>query len=222
MSDISVIIRCKNEEQWIGHSIQSVIDKLDNPEIIIVNNNSTDDSMNVVKMFKKDKLLGNGGNYTNIKVYNIDNYSPGKSLNYGVQKCSNDIVLMLSAHSQIISLNFDKIKSKLNDNCVVWGRQIPVYRGKKISPRYVWSNFKDKDLVNYFCKAENRYFMHNAFCFYNKKLLLENLFDENLIGKEERYWINDRIKEGFKSYYDSEAITYHHYTDNGATWRGIG
>ena len=26
MDNISVIIRCRNEEQWIGHYIQSVID----------------------------------------------------------------------------------------------------------------------------------------------------------------------------------------------------
>ena len=43
MDNISVIIRCRNEEQWIGHSIQSVIDNFDNPEIVIIDNNSTDD-----------------------------------------------------------------------------------------------------------------------------------------------------------------------------------
>ena len=31
---ISIIIRTKNEERWIGHSIQSVIDFFSNPEII--------------------------------------------------------------------------------------------------------------------------------------------------------------------------------------------
>ena len=55
MDNISVIIRNRNEEQWIGHAIQSVIDNFDNPEIVIVNNNSTDESMNIVRMFKKVK-----------------------------------------------------------------------------------------------------------------------------------------------------------------------
>ena len=73
MDNISVIIRCRNEEQWIGHSIQSVLDTFDKPEIIVINNNSTDESMNIVKMFKKDKSLKNGGNYTDIKIYNMDN-----------------------------------------------------------------------------------------------------------------------------------------------------
>ena len=34
----SVIIRCRNEENWIGHCIQSVIDNFDDPEINVVNN----------------------------------------------------------------------------------------------------------------------------------------------------------------------------------------
>ena len=37
-SDVSVIIRTKNEERWIGHTIQSVIDQLEKPEIIVIDN----------------------------------------------------------------------------------------------------------------------------------------------------------------------------------------
>ena len=44
-TNFSVIIRSKNEERWIGHAIQSVIDNLPNNEIIIVDNNSIDKSL---------------------------------------------------------------------------------------------------------------------------------------------------------------------------------
>ena len=86
----------------------------------------------------------------------------------------------------------------------------------------MWSHFIDKDDINQFSKSENRYFLHNAFAFYKKDVLLEHPFDEHLAGKEDRYWINDKIKEGMKSYYDSDTICHHHYTTNGATWKGIG
>ena len=222
MDNISVIIRCRNEEQWVGHSIQSVIETFKKPEIIVINNNSTDESMGIVKMFKKDESLKDNGNYTDIKIYNIDGYSPGKSLNYGVTKCSNDYVLVLSAHCVLDKVNFDKIQSSLSQYCVVGGKQIPIYKGKKITPRYVWSNFIDKDDVNLYSEGEKRYFLHNAFSFYKKDLLNKYPFDEELAGKEDRYWINDMIDGGLKSYYDSDTICYHHYTTNGATWKGIG
>ena len=222
MDNISVIIRNKNEEKYIGYAIQSVIDNFDKPEIIVVDNNSTDESLGIVKLFKKDVKLADGGNYTKIKIYNIDGYSPGKSINYGVTKCSNDYVLILSAHSQIMNCEFNKIKMCLDNHCVVGGKQIPIYKGKKITPRYVWSHFIDKDDVNHFSKSEDRYFLHNAFAFYKKDVLLEHPFDEKLAGKEERYWVNDRINQGMTSYYDSDTVCHHHYTDNGATWKGIG
>ena len=223
MDNISVLIRCRNEERWIGHTIQSVIDSFDKPEIVVVNNNSTDESMSIVNMFKKDKLLmDDGGSYTDINIHNINGYSPGKSLNYGVTKCSNDYILVLSAHCVLFRQNLDRIKKQLENYCVVGGKQIPIWNGKKITPRYIWGNFKDEDSKNYFCGSENRYFLHNAFAFYKKETLIKHPFDEELTSKEERYWVNDMIDKGHKSYYDEASRCYHHYKTNGATWKGIG
>ena len=36
--NFSVVIRSRNEEAWIGHAIQSVLDHLERPEIIIIDN----------------------------------------------------------------------------------------------------------------------------------------------------------------------------------------
>ena len=108
MDNISVIIRNRNEERYIGYAIQSVLDTFKKPEIIVVDNNSTDNSMSVVNTF----------DFEDIKTYNIDSYTPGKSLNYGVTKCSNDYILILSAHSQIMNCEFEKIQDLLE--IIVW------------------------------------------------------------------------------------------------------
>ena len=55
-----------------------------------------------------------------LKLMDIDGYSPGKSLNYGVTKCSNDYILILSAHSQIMNCEFEKIKSLLDEVLCGW------------------------------------------------------------------------------------------------------
>ena len=212
MDNISVIIRNKNEERYIGYAIQSVLDNFQDPEIIVVDNNSTDNSLGIVNTF----------DFEDIKVYNIDSYTPGKSLNFGISKCSNDYILILSAHTEIVECHWGKIKRHLEDHCVVGCRQIPIWNGKKISRRYMWSNFVDEDVVNYFSENEDRYFLHNAFTFYKKETLIKYPFDEDLSGKEDRYWINDRIKDGMKFYYDSVTTCHHYYTDNGATWKGVG
>ncbi len=68
---ISVVIRTKNEERWIGHSIQSVLDQLSKPEIIIVDDNSKDETLHVVRHFLQDPLVDSSENrnYTNIKIF---------------------------------------------------------------------------------------------------------------------------------------------------------
>ena len=53
----SVIIRIRNEERYIGHAIQSCIDFVENPEIIIVNDHSTDKSLYICRLFIANKNL---------------------------------------------------------------------------------------------------------------------------------------------------------------------
>ena len=148
--NISIIIRNKNEADYIGFAIQSCIEFFNKPEIIKINNSSTDDSMDVVQNFN---------NRTEIKVKNIKSYKPGEAINKGVNLCSNDYILVLSGHTQIIDLNFDLIKSHLENHVAVFGKQIPVFRGKKISPGYIWTNFSDKEEVNKFSKIENDFYI---------------------------------------------------------------
>ena len=128
MDKLSVIIRCRNEESYIGFAIQSVIDHFDN-----------------------------------IKTIQVNEYSPGYALNQGIKLCSNDIVLILSSHSQITKVDFEKVKKDLEVNVAVFGNQTPIYKGKKITKRYIWSHFHNKLESNMYSDIEDRYFLHNAF-----------------------------------------------------------
>ena len=73
MSEISVIIRNKNEERWIGYAIQSVIDFIPNSEIIVIDNGSIDNSAKIVSHFNIDDKLKevDKSKYTNIIKKNI-------------------------------------------------------------------------------------------------------------------------------------------------------
>ena len=57
MDKISVIIRNRNESEYIGFAIQSVIDHFKDPEIIIMDNNSNDDSIEIVNLFSLKSSL---------------------------------------------------------------------------------------------------------------------------------------------------------------------
>ena len=73
-----------------------------------------------------------------------------------------------------------------------------------------------------FSTFENRYFIHNGIAIYDKKFLIKNPFNENIPGKEDRYWANKIIKIGKSFLYDPSLEVDHHYTESGNTWKGIG
>ena len=223
MEKFSVIIRNRNEEDWIGHCIQSVIENFKDPEIIIIDNGSTDQSIQIAKSFKKNKKLKDkkNVNYADIKFFKIDNYSPGKSLNYGVKKCKYENILIISAHCVITKINTNSLVKDLKKYCAIFANQFPVWRGKKITKRYIWSHYIDKRVENMFSDLENRYFIHNAACVFKKFVLKKIPFDEELTGKEDRFWAEKIVNSKLKYLYEPEFCVHHHYTSNGATWKGL-
>ena len=57
------------------------------------------------------------------------------------------------------------------------------------------SHFGNKEIENMYSDLEERYFFHNALSIINKNILLENPFDEELVGKEDRYWATKIIEK---------------------------
>jgi len=221
--DISVIIRNKNEARWIGHAIQSVVDSFVRPEIIIVDNSSADESIQIVKHFIHDPLLNKETRkYTDIKILNIKDYTPGRSINLGVQHSTRNHIMILSAHCVLKKINFKDLSNKSEKYVGIFGNQIPIWNGKKITKRYIWSHFKSEPVENMYSELEGRFFFHNAVSFFKKKNLIKDPFHDYLLGKEDRYWINERAKEGDKFLYDPNLEVEHHYTSGGNTWIGIG
>lgn len=219
---VDFVIRTKNEEHYIGQAIQSVLDHFgEKTHIVIVDNESTDNTLQNVALFPK--------RFYNIDIINLpkNSYSPGKSINLGIEKTNSNIIGILSAHCQIQKFDQSKLFSHFGrrDCFGVMGQQIPVYKGKKIHQRYIWQNFLVQDaVVNPLeLSGEDRYFFHNAFSFISKNAWNYRQFSEDLHGKEDRFWAGELIKDyNFHFVLDPELTCLHHWTPNGATWVNIG
>ena len=220
----SVVIRLKNEERHVGQVIQSCIDFLGNPEIVIVNDNSTDKSLYICRLFITNNNLEKNlnTNFCDLKIIDIENYTPGKALNLGVRNCTNDNVIILSSHCSITKFNRPKLQENLDEFRVLFGNQIPYYYGRRIQKRYIWSNFVKKEVINMWSESEGRYFFHNGASIFKREVLITNPFDEELAGKEDRYWAKDWISKNNKILYKPEFEVSHFYTSEGHTWKGIG
>ncbi len=220
---ISVIIRVRNEESWVGHTIQSVLENFYKPEIIIINNNSKDRSIEIIESFIADpELKSDSPDYTDIKIIDIEKYTPGKAINLAASKASNKYLLIISAHCVLKSIDMKKHIIDLANHVCIFGNQIPIRDGKKINKRYIWSHFVDHEVTNMYSDFENRYFLHNALAIYRKDFILKNKFDEFIKGKEDRYWAKRIVDNEYSFLYDPKLSAFHHYTPNGASWVGLG
>lgn len=222
MDNVSIVIRCHNEERWIGHTIQSCLDMIEYPEIIIVDNNSKDDSLKIARLFNHEPKLEKNRKYSKVEILNINDYTPGRALNLGIKHAKNKMILIISSHCVLEKINIDFLRSKLEKYCCIFGKQIPFYLGKRIRKNYIWSHFGDEECENMYSEQENRYFMHNALSCFSREDLIKNPFNENLQGKEDRYWAISMIDKGNKTLYSPEFACAHHYTESGNTWKGIG
>lgn len=224
MKPISIVIRSRNEENYIGYAIQSCIDHAPKgSEIIIIDNNSSDKTLDVARLFKHDSALPPNSAYVDMSIHSISEYSPGRALNLGASFASNDIVMFLSSHCSLLSLPNDAITSIEGSTVAVFGNQKPVYMGKRLKKTYLWSHFNEsEDVVDMYSDLEDRYFFHNALSLISRSALLDHPFDENLVGKEDRYWANSIINSGMHYLYKHNFSCYHYYTLHGNTWKGVG
>ena len=129
--------------------------------------------------------------------------------------------MIISSHCKII--NFDQKYSidLLKNYSAIFFKQIPVWNGRRIKPKYIWSNFKDDKSENLYSDNENRYFFHNAFSMFKRKTLIKKPFNEDLISKEDRYWANEEINNGNKILYLPKNSVEHFYTEHGSTWKNL-
>ncbi len=194
---VSIIIRTKNEERWIGPCLESIHNQTyDNFEIIIVDNKSLDKTVEKAKQFKIAKII------------NIENYLPGKALNLGIKQSKGEYIVCLSAHCIPVNSywleNLVKAIEEDNSYAGVYGRQEPMS----------FSSPSDKrDLMLVFGldrKVQMKdSFFHNANSIIRKKCWILKNFDNQITNIEDRIWAKEMLKLNYKILYEPSSRVSH-------------
>ncbi|MDA1306394.1 MAG: glycosyltransferase family 2 protein [Acidobacteria bacterium] len=194
---VSIVIRCRNEEDWIGHCLSAVFAQ-DGPvpEVILVDNRST------------DKTLAIASRFPVATVVQVDDYSPGHALNRGIEAASGDVVVLLSAHcvpknrdwlSHLVSGFGDRIAG-------VYGRQLPVAFSEPSDFRDLVVTFGPEARVQ-----ESDSFFHNANSAIRRDVWQQTPFDEDVTNIEDRLWAKQVQAQGFRIAYEPQACVFHHH-----------
>ena len=196
---ISIIIRTKNEEKWIGHCLNMVFKQnYNNIEVIIVDNVSTDNTINIANRYPIHKIIS------------INNFLPGLALNNGIRESKGEYIVCLSAHCIPKESNWlSNFIANFNNNpniAGVYGRQLPVSFTEDIDKRDLLLVFgEDRRVQIKDC------FFHNANSILPRKIWEQFPFNEEVTNIEDRVWGKAVIENKYNIIYDPTSAVYHYH-----------
>ena len=137
---ISVIIPCYNEEKTIEKIVSKILNLKDlNLEIIIVDDNSTDLSKDIIENKLKNKI--------NKLIINDRNYGKGYSIRKGFEVASGDVILIQDADLEYDPNDYEKLLKPIKDGFadVVYGSRFIGSEEKRVL--YFWHMIGNKILT---------------------------------------------------------------------------
>lgn len=203
--DISVVIRTKNEAYRLRQLLKAIeLQKEKDVEVIVVDNYSADDSVNLARHHR-------------CKVVSIspEEFTYGLSLNMGIKEATGEFIAIISGHCVpcndlwLTNLKRNFCEVSYGDVAGVYGRQLPLPDSAPIDKRDLWNTFGLEK------KAQRKdFFFHNANSMIRRKVWDLFPFDEKTRGVEDRVWAKQVIAEGYSIVYEPDAPVYHHHGIN--------
>ncbi|GAB6095729.1 hypothetical protein JCM14469_19820 [Desulfatiferula olefinivorans] len=198
MPEVSIIIRTKNEERWIAHCLGMICKQVyQDFEIILVDNESTDYTVQVAKRFPLAAII------------KIKQYLPGFAINEGIRASSGRYIVCISAHCiPKDCLWLSNLIKNIDDEKIagVYGRQVPVAFTSDVDKRDLLTTFGLDRRIQI-----KDYFFHNANSIIQKDIWELFPFDENATNIEDRLWGKAVIEAGYQIIYEPDAVVYHHH-----------
>ena len=196
---ISIIIRTKNEERWIGKCLQSIGKQSEKDvEIVLVDSGSTDLTLEKARQAWPD-----------IRIVSIENFLPGFAINEGIRASQGDYIAILSAHCIPANEHWlAKLKQGFSDQGIagVYGRQVPVDYTSDQDKRDLLITFGLDRRV----QVKDSFF-HNANSMIRREVWNRFPFDEKATNIEDRIWGRQVISAQLKIVYEPEAVVFHHH-----------
>ncbi len=197
--EVSVIIRTRNEERWIGHCLRRLeAQTLTNHEVILVDNASADKTV--------ERALAA---CPTLKLVTLSEFRPGHAINEGVRASSGRYLACLSGHCLPAHDDWlERLRANFDDPKLagVYGRQLPMS----------FTSDQDKrDLLVTFGldrRVQRRDpFFHNANSMFPRNVWEEFPFSESVTNIEDRVWAKEVLAAGYHILYEPEAAVFHHH-----------
>jgi glycosyltransferase involved in cell wall biosynthesis len=202
----SIVIRAYNEEKHIGRLLEGIRHQtVKDVEIILVDSGSTDGTVSIAESF-------------GVKVVRIrpDEFTFGRSLNFGIRAASRELVVIASAHVYPVYPDWlETLLRPFEDESVAltYGKQ----RGHN------FAKFSERQIFHQWYPDVSKPKQETAFCNNANAAILKSLweknpYDETLTGLEDLAWAKWAKERGYVVSYVAEAEIIHVHNE---TPRGV-
>lgn len=168
MVKYSFIVPVYNTSNYLKKCIDSLINQTYKSfEIIIVNDGSTDNSLDIINGYKESNK--------NIKIINQKNGGLSNARNNGVKKASGEYIIFVDSDDYVEKNLLENIDSRLNNEDVFRFQVREVENNKKIE--YLECEFENENGKDAFKIISSFHFVEPAWCYaYKKDFYVKNKF----------------------------------------------
>ncbi|MBI1854757.1 MAG: glycosyltransferase family 2 protein [Chloroflexi bacterium] len=201
----SIVIRAYNESKHIGRLLEGIQHQtIKDVEIILVDSGSSDSTVSIAESF--------GARIVRIPS---DEFTFGRSLNFGVQAATREFIVIASAHVYPVYPDWlECLLRPFEDEsvAVVYGKQRGTDASKFSEQQIFHQWFPDVDAAN-----QAGPFCNNANAAVRKSLWDEHAYDETLTGLEDVEWARWAQGREYRVVYSAHAeiIHVHNETPHG-------
>jgi len=210
MPEISVIVRCRNEEQLIGKVLSRVFEQRGMDfEVIVVDSGSVDKTLDIARAFP-------------VRLFEISpaEFTYGRALNLGISQASGRICALLSAHA----IPFDR--HWLRNLCSGFNDEKTASVGGKLMPHADCNPFDRRGLIRryptdpFYLTPDSPTSYSNSNAAVIKRVWEKIPYDETILYAEDLEWMRRILAAGYKIRYEPTAAVYHSHNESGAQLLG--
>lgn len=202
---VSIVIRTLNESRYLGELLESIRkQRLENfsVETIVIDSGSTDGTLEIARQY--------GCTITHIER---EQFSFGRSLNWGCEAAKGDVLVLISGHcvpvdEQWLECLCDPLlKGKV---AYAYGKQVGGAQTRFSENRIFAKYFPDQSAV-----PQDGFFCNNANSALTRTAWAQHRFDEDVTGLEDMELAQRMHRSGDRIGYVAEACVYHYHAE---TW----
>ncbi|MFC2154072.1 glycosyltransferase [Candidatus Altiarchaeota archaeon] len=197
MVKASIVIRSKDEEKFLGRTLEKVFEQTYKDfEVILVDSGSTDKTLSIASSHDVD-----------IEKMPPEEFTFGRALNIGAKKSKGEFIVYLTAHAIPVDKNWlqNLLNGFINENvAAVYGGQIPRKDCDPIERKDTLDAYGTESRI----QTKNPFFSNSNSAIKNN-VWAKNQFNEDIEISEDYEWANRILSQGYQIRYQADAIVTH-------------